>query len=117
MPPRRRPRPRRSASRRRGRRSPRATGQRLPVRDPEEATMAETSLTEQLRALADQARDLAKMASDAASRAGQQVAAAAPPVPGEAAVPGGPLDTSVAGLQVFWLACFVAYPVVRVVPP
>src|SRR3546814_2073104 len=73
MPPRRRPRPRRSASRRRGRRSPRATGQRLPVRDPEEATMAETSLTEQLRALADQARDLAKMASDAASSAGQQV--------------------------------------------
>ncbi|HEY9566536.1 MAG TPA: NAD(P) transhydrogenase subunit alpha [Thalassobaculum sp.] len=79
--------------------------------------MAETSLTEQLRALADQARDLAKMASDAASSAGQQVAAAAPPVPGEAVVHGGQLDPSVVGLTVFVLACFVGYYVVWRVTP
>jgi len=79
--------------------------------------MAETSLTEQLRALAEQARDLAKMASDAASSAGQQAATATPPPPVEAVVQGSQIDPSVIGLTVFVLACFVGYYVVWRVTP
>lgn len=78
--------------------------------------MAETSLTEQLRALAEQAQALAAQATEAAGNAGQQAAAAIP-----AAVPatgqGSQLDPSVVGLTVFVLACFVGYYVVWRVTP
>ena len=77
--------------------------------------MAETSLTEQLRALAEQAQALAAKATEAAASAGQQAVAAVPvPVAGHG---GGQLDPSVVGLTVFVLACFVGYYVVWRVTP
>ncbi len=75
--------------------------------------MAETSLTEQLRALADQAQALAAKATEAAASAGQQAVAAVP----TAGHGGQALDPSVVGLTVFVLACFVGYYVVWRVTP
>ena len=76
--------------------------------------MAETSLTEQLRALAEQAQALAAKATEAAATAGQQAVAAVPAAPGH---DGGQFDPSVVGLTVFVLACFVGYYVVWRVTP
>jgi NAD(P) transhydrogenase subunit alpha len=76
--------------------------------------MAETSLTEQLRALAEQAQALAAKATEAAASAGQQAVAAVPAAPGQ---DGGQFDPAVVGLTVFVLACFVGYYVVWRVTP
>lgn len=76
--------------------------------------MAETLLTEQLRALAEQAQSLATKATEAAASAGQQAAAAVAPAANHG---GGQLDPSVVGLTVFVLACFVGYYVVWRVTP